>query len=129
MSPKFKNSSNNKPTYKVCPICENKCKINDTECSSCGHEFNQEQTQEVLCLSYGSFNEADADYCNSCDAKLSHDFKIELNQALRDGAIIRGMELDEDEVKVEKNGPFFKNDILADDDVLINVKRCARRKL
>ena len=35
MSPKFKNISNNKPTYKVCPICENKCKINDIECSSC----------------------------------------------------------------------------------------------
>ena len=123
MSPKFKNVSNNKPTHKICPTCENKCKINDLECSSCGHEFKQEQAQEILCLSCGEFNEADADYCHACNAKLSHDFKIELNEALRDGAIIRGMELDEDEVQVgEKMGHSLKNDILASgDDVLIKL--------
>jgi superfamily II DNA or RNA helicase len=123
MSPKFKNLSNNKPLHKVCPTCENKCKINDKECSSCGHEFTQEKNQQVLCLNCGEFNEADADYCFSCNAKLSHDFKIELNEALRDGAIIRGMELDEDEVQAgEKMGHSLKNDILASGDhVLIKL--------
>ena len=63
------------------------------------------------------------DECDECGSKLKQEFIVELKNALRDGAIIRGMDLKEEEVKFgEAIGASLINDILSSgDDVLIKL--------
>jgi hypothetical protein len=61
--------------------------------------------------------------CQSCGHSFRLEFEITLNEALRVGAIVRGMDLDEEEVR---DGEEHKAEILANvlgsgDDALIKV--------
>ena len=64
-----------------------------------------------------------AEECQACGHSFKTDFEITLNEALRVGAIVRGMDLDEEEVR---DGEQNKAEILANvlssgDDALIKV--------
>ena len=55
--------------------------------------------------------------CQACGEKFGHDFEISLDEALRVGAIIRGMELDESEVREgEAIRDAFRKGVLASGD-------------
>jgi len=55
--------------------------------------------------------------CQFCGHSFKHDFEVNLNEALRVGAIVRGMDLDEEEVvEGEKYKRNISNDILRSGD-------------
>ena len=122
MPARFKNSKN-KPTEKICPTCETKCSIGAQTCIECGHEFYEIKNQMTTCHNCGQLNDLNNEECDECGTKLKQEFVVELKSALRDGAIIRGMDIEENEVQHgEKISDSLKNDILSSgDEVLIQI--------
>ena len=122
MPPKFR-SSVNRPSHKVCPTCETECSLGAQHCGECGHEFFEVSDQMKSCHHCGHLNDLKNEECDECGSKLKEEFIVELKNALRDGAIIRGMDLKEEEVKFgEEIGDSLIKDILSSgDDVLIKL--------
>lgn len=122
MPAKFR-SSIKRPTHKVCPTCETECSLGAQKCDECGHEFFEISNQLKSCHHCGHLNDLNNDECDECGSKLKQEFIVELKNALRDGAIIRGMDLKEEEVKFgEEMGDSLIKDILSSgDDVLIKL--------
>ena len=110
-------------TTKICPICEAKCPKDEETCHECGHEFPLRTPGFKTCSECESLNPIGAEECQVCGHSFRHDFDISLNEALRLGAIIRGMDLDEEEVREgEKIGNEVRTAILkSGDDALINL--------
>ena len=105
------------PKFKVCPSCENKCSLGATECNECGHEFPEQKPNVFECEKCKAVNPVGAESCYSCGHKFSSSFTVELRDALRMGAIIKGMDLDEEEVKIgEQIGESVMKDILGSGD-------------
>jgi superfamily II DNA or RNA helicase len=122
MSPSAR-TEGQKPTTKVCPSCGAQNPKNAEDCSECGHEFPPRAQSFKACDECGALNVMGAEECQACGHSFRLDFEITLNEALRVGAIVRGMDLDEDEVR---DGEEHKVEILADvlrsgDDALIKV--------
>lgn len=116
MSPS-KRSSVEKPTSKVCPDCGNECTIDAESCSVCEHIFQKRPPRMKTCSSCEHLNPLTAKECQFCGEKFGHEFEITLDEALRVGAIIRGMELDESEVKEgEDIRDEFRKGVLASGD-------------
>ncbi len=116
MSPSKRNTID-KPTTKVCPDCGNECPIDAESCSVCEHIFQKRQPRMKLCSACDQLNPLTAKECQFCGEKFGHDFEISLDEALRVGAIIRGMELDENEVKEgEEIRDEFRKGVLASGD-------------
>lgn len=112
-----------KPTTKVCPICEEINSKNAAQCTSCGYEFPARPQAFKKCERCDSLNVMGAEQCISCGHSFKLEFEISLNEALRIGAIVRGMDLTEDEVREgEENKAQILSDVLASgDDALIKV--------
>lgn len=87
------------PKHKRCPICESECSLGAEICDSCGHEFPKKQTQFKSCASCGALNPMAAKDCQSCGEKFGANFVLTLDEALRTGAIVRGMDVDESDVQ------------------------------
>ena len=77
------------------------------------------------CDACGALNSLTAKTCQNCGADFRHYFEISLTDALRVGAIIRGMDLDEDEVREgEAIRDVFRKGVLGSgDDQLIKILR------
>ena len=88
------------PKEKVCPQCGEKHHLSDTECA-CGYEFPKSPggNQVKKCISCGALNLRHAATCHACGKSFSTEFTLTLEEALRVGAIVRGIELGENEVK------------------------------
>ena len=112
-----------RPQKKVCPICDTDCSINAQQCDECGHEFFDINDQMQPCFNCGHLNPLNNEDCDNCGSQLLPSYKIELNEALRDGAIVRGMEIDENEVQHGENiSDTLQKDILSSgDEVLIKI--------
>jgi superfamily II DNA or RNA helicase len=103
---------------KVCPACGERNPLNAKTCT-CGHNFPlpSQNLKTKKCLSCGSLNPIGADSCHSCGNLFSSEFSLSLDEALREGAIIRGMELDENEAQdSEKIAPELRKLILKSGD-------------
>jgi superfamily II DNA or RNA helicase len=114
------------PRTKVCPGCHAECPINATECADCGHEFASSTPNPPRmkpCHECSALNMLSAEICTTCGASFGHRYTISLKEALRDGAIIRGMDLDEGEVKEgEEIAPGMRHRILkSGDEKLIQI--------
>jgi superfamily II DNA or RNA helicase len=96
-------------TTKICPDCGNSCPIDAASCSDCGYEFPARSAAMFACPDCGALNPRGATSCQACGATFQQSFEVTLNEALRVGAIIRGMDLDEDEVR---DGEEHKEEIL-----------------
>ena len=110
------------PKTKKCPICENECDIKDTNCSSCGHHFEEKSKPagQKFCDHCGSANDLKADSCQVCGTAFKQSFTIRLEEALRDGSIVRGLDLSEEEVReAERIAPGFREEILRSGDEFI----------
>jgi superfamily II DNA or RNA helicase len=123
MSPANRAESSPPPNFKICPVCEAQCPKVAQTCESCGHEFPPRQQAYKHCEQCDALNPLGAKECQSCGHPFGHDFTITLNEALRMGAIVRGMDLDEDEVRDgEENRDEIRSSILSSgDDVLIKL--------
>lgn len=64
-----------------------------------------------------------SDECQSCGHSFRTEFEITLNEALRLGAIVRGMDLEEDEVRdgEQNKAEILSNVLNSGDDALIKV--------
>lgn len=111
------------PPKKTCPACEGLNPRDATACVECGHEFPPKPQAFKSCEKCAALNPMGATECQSCGYSFRLEFEITLNEALRVGAIVRGMDLDEEEVR---DGEQHKAEILANvlssgDDALIKV--------
>lgn len=84
--------------FKLCPICEQRCERGDSECPSCGHEFPSGKPKYKSCEQCEQLNPLNVDQCQFCGNSFTHDFEVTLKDALRVGAIVRGLDLEEEEV-------------------------------
>jgi len=87
---------------KKCPICSTECNLNASKCEACGHEFPAKTKRSKTCGECGAQNPWAAQICVSCGVSFVPNFDISLDQALRIGAIVRGMELEEEEVRASE---------------------------
>lgn len=105
------------PRTKRCPVCGQECALGDRECPNCGHEFPAGPQRNKACQECGALNPVTATSCHACGASFSQTFTLTLDEALRAGAIVRGMDLEESEVQTaEQIAPQVRNLILRSGD-------------
>ena len=114
-----------KPKTKRCPACRSECALGESTCPSCGHEFPVAGQRNRACADCGALNSVTAQSCHSCGASLQPSFSLTLDEALRVGAIIRGMDIDEEEVQLaEEIAPEIRNRVLrSGDEKLVKILR------
>ena len=113
------------PRTKKCPACHSECDLGDRECPQCHHEFPIASPRFLSCPDCGSLNLFTAQHCHACGASLSASFSLTLEEALRVGAIVRGMDIDEAEVQsAEEIAPQVRDRVLrSGDDKLVKILR------
>lgn len=105
------------PRTKRCGVCNHECELGERECPNCGHEFPAGPQRNKACRECGALNPVTASHCHACGASFTQTFTLTLDEALRAGAIVRGMDLDETEVlESEKIAPNVRNLILRSGD-------------
>jgi superfamily II DNA or RNA helicase len=111
------------PNTKLCSECSAECPKDAVACHECDTDFPVRLPRMKACGDCEALNPISADECHSCGESFGHDFEISLNDALRVGAIIRGMDLDEDEVQEgEAIRDVFRKGVLSSgDDQLIRI--------
>lgn len=87
------------PKTKKCPTCATESPLSAKFCEACGYEFPKPQTKFKPCAKCGALNVLSAKNCQSCGESFSTNFVLTLDEALRAGAIVRGMDIDEQDVK------------------------------
>ncbi|MBT4886598.1 MAG: DEAD/DEAH box helicase family protein [Planctomycetaceae bacterium] len=88
------------PTSKRCPVCAHECERGAKVCPSCEYEFPAGTPRFKSCDHCGGLNPMSAKNCNHCGQAFSAaEFSLTLREALRQGAIVRGMDLEEAEVQ------------------------------
>lgn len=87
------------PKTKRCAACGCECSLGAKECPDCGFEFPARPERTKGCRECGAVNPANAQSCHACGSPFTHDFVLTLDEALRTGAIVRGMDLEEGEVQ------------------------------
>ena len=84
---------------KVCPDCGAENPREAKQCAVCDTEFPARKPRLKVCSGCDALNPPAASECQNCGEPFTQDFSITLDEALRVGAIIRGMELEEGEVQ------------------------------
>jgi superfamily II DNA or RNA helicase len=115
-----------KPKYKKCPVCRTECELSEKICDCCGYEFPTTGGPSFIpCSSCGALNPRGATECHACGKSLGVSFNITLNDALRTGAIIRGMDIEETDVQEGERiaKPIREKVLKSGDDVLIRIIR------
>jgi superfamily II DNA or RNA helicase len=88
------------PKQKKCPICRSECELSATVCDGCGHEFpTSKRSQFKACPDCGTLNPNTAVNCHACGTSFAATFALSLDEALRTGAIVRGMDVNEEDVR------------------------------
>jgi hypothetical protein len=98
MSPS-KRKDNLKVSTKRCPSCTTECALSASFCEVCGHEFPSQGGKFKPCGTCGGLNSLGAQACQHCGGSFTSDFTLTLDDALRNGAIVRGMDVDEEDVR------------------------------
>lgn len=112
---------------KRCPICAVENALDARLCSSCGHEFVVRPKPTKACPVCSALNTISAKKCQACGAvfESQHQFTLTLDEALRAGAIVRGMDLPEEAVlESEEIAEEFRNQVLKSGDAkLVKILR------
>jgi hypothetical protein len=114
------------PRQKRCPICQTENELSAAECSSCGHQFPKSRHPKFKsCLACSALNIGSAVSCNSCGASFRVGFVLTLDEALRAGAIIRGIDIEEQEVQLgeEMAAPVRERILRSGDEQLVRILR------
>tara|TARA_A100001035_G_scaffold277376_1_gene274068 strand:+ start:3013 stop:4692 length:1680 start_codon:yes stop_codon:yes gene_type:complete len=126
MSPS-KRKEGSGPKTKLCPSCQTENSLNAKVCcnETCGHEFSDGNISYKKCEACDHLNPISASECEHCGERFDSHFVISLDNALRHGVIVRGMDIDESEAtKSEINADSFREAILlSGDEVLIKMLR------
>jgi superfamily II DNA or RNA helicase len=113
------------PRTKRCPSCAQECELGTKSCPSCEHVFPERATRLKPCPVCRALNPASAAICMQCGVSFAPVFTLTLDDALRAGAIIRGMDIGETEVRqAEQIAPIVRGRVLqSGDQTLIRVLR------
>jgi superfamily II DNA or RNA helicase len=114
------------PRTKRCPACHSENDLGETTCHSCGHQFPAfGQARLKSCPSCAALNPRSATSCQCCGVSFSASFVLTLDEALRTGTIIRGMDLTEDEVRLgeEMAAPVREKILASGDEHLVRILR------
>lgn len=86
---------------KVCPVCEGECDKKDKKCGHCGYDFPEPQPKALLpCPGCQHENPKNSETCSNCGERLGRDvYRVQLKEAFRQGAIVRGMDISEESVQ------------------------------
>lgn len=101
---------------KKCPECGDMSPIGSQFCihSDCGYEFPVPPTHYKECDECKALNPINIESCQECGSKFKSEFIVTLNNAVRVGAIVRGMDIDENDVRLtEKYRGKWRAQILA----------------
>lgn len=114
-----------RPRLKRCPRCATECSLGARECNACGWEFPVAPERTKSCRSCSAISPAAAQTCHACGASFGHDFRLTLNEALRLGAIVRGMDIEEQDVlEAERIAPRVRSLVLrSGDQQLVRIVR------
>ena len=108
---------------KALPCCHAENELCATTCHSCEYQFPAGgRTEYKSCPECATLNPRSATSCQSCGASFSS-FVLTLDEALRTGAIVRGMDLQEEEVKLgeEMAGPVRERILATGDAQLVRI--------
>jgi superfamily II DNA or RNA helicase len=84
---------------KKCPGCRTECELSIKICGYCGYEWPVLPQHWKKCSSCGALNPRSAKECQECGEQFGIKFSLTLDEALRNGAIARGMDINETDVK------------------------------
>lgn len=105
------------PGTKKCPSCTTELPLSATSCNICGHEFPVKPRQMKKCPECDALNRLSASTCHSCGHSFLQEFKLTLEDAMRVGAIVRGIDMTEAEVQEsEAMAPKLRELFLASGD-------------
>ena len=112
-----------KKSTKVCPVCHHENPLANSHCENCDEEFPRSEPIMKPCPECDGLNPQSSEQCQFCGASLDQEYTIVLKEAIRIGAIIRGMELSEEEIREsEMIYPDFEEIILqSGDEAIINI--------
>ncbi len=124
MSPSAR-AIDDKPRSKRCPACRHECGLGDKTCPHCGQEFPVSAARCRSCPDCGALNPVTACSCHACGASLLQTFTLTLDEALRTGAIVRGLDIAENEVRSsERMAPEVRSRVLrSGDEKLVRILR------
>lgn len=88
------------PQTKKCPACSTEAALSAKFCDACGFEFPKPAPRFKPCPHCSALNPLSAKSCQNCGHSFAAEFVLTLNEALRQGAIVRGMDVEEEDVKV-----------------------------
>jgi hypothetical protein len=114
------------PRVKRCPACHCEIALRETSCTSCGHQFPAVgQTKFKACPECNALNPTAVVSCQGCGASFAANFVLTLDEALRTGAIIRAMDLCEEEVRVGEQiaTPTRERILCSGDEQLVRILR------
>jgi superfamily II DNA or RNA helicase len=111
------------PKNKRCPSCGTECNLKETTCPTCGHEFPAKQPIFKTCPTCKGLNKVGAEECQHCGHSFRANYVLTLDEALRTGAIVRGMDIGEAEVQeAEEIAANVRKRVLdSGDQTLINI--------
>ena len=116
MSPSARNGTL-RPRFKRCGPCGHECELGARDCPVCDSAFPVAPERLKACVDCDALNPMAAKKCYTCGLSFEQSFNITLEEALRAGAIVRGMDIDEDEVQeAEEIAPFVRRRILGSGD-------------
>jgi superfamily II DNA or RNA helicase len=108
------------PSTKKCPVCLTEVSRGEKECPACKHEFASAPPRLRTCDACGAPNVITAHECQSCGTSFVQGFELSLDDALRSGAIVRGMDLDEEEVREgESIAADFRRSVVEEGDAAL----------
>lgn len=120
MSAAAKKDDDQSPKIKRCPVCSSESPLGATFCESCGFEFPKPGMRFKNCKHCNALNPVSAKTCQNCGESFATEYVITLDEALRTGAIVRGMDIDEDEVRQgETIAPAIRQEILDSGDITL----------
>jgi superfamily II DNA or RNA helicase len=99
MSPPMRHDKGT-PKTKKCPACSTEAPLSAQFCEACGFEFQKPAPKFKPCPQCSALNPLSAKSCQQCGHSFAAEFVLTLNEALRQGAIVRGMDIEEEDVKV-----------------------------
>ena len=113
------------PKTKRCPDCTSEVPLGAKFCDTCGHEFPTAPPRFKPCGKCGGLNQMSAKTCQHCGEAFGANFVLTLDEALRAGAIVRGMDIEEEEVQEAEGmaGTFRKKVLASGDEKLVRVIR------
>jgi hypothetical protein len=91
--------------------------------STCGHEFPAKQPIFKTCPTCKGLNQVGAEECQHCGHSFKANYVLTFGEALRTGAIVRGMDIGEAEVQeAEEIAANVRKRVLdSGDQTLINI--------